>query len=146
MSIRQVTPDEAHKLLSDEGHRYLDVRTEGEFAAGHPATAVNVPVVIADRATGQMAMNPEFLRVVEAHIPKDTKIVVGCASGGRSQRAAELLTQAGYSHVANMQGGFGGARDQTGRTVVAGWAERGLPVCKDCGAENSYAGLRQRLT
>uniref|UniRef100_A0A453TAN7 Rhodanese domain-containing protein n=2 Tax=Aegilops tauschii subsp. strangulata TaxID=200361 RepID=A0A453TAN7_AEGTS len=25
------------------GHRYLDVRTEGEFAGGHPAGAVNVP-------------------------------------------------------------------------------------------------------
>jgi rhodanese-related sulfurtransferase len=145
MAIRQVTPDEAHKLLSDEGYRYLDVRTEGEFADGHPATAVNVPVVFPDRGTGQMALNPDFLTVVEAHLPKDTKLVVGCLSGGRSQRAAELLTQAGYAHVVNMQGGFGGARDQTGRSVVAGWAERGLPVCKDCGAENSYAGLRRKL-
>lgn len=144
MAIRQVTPDEAHKLLSDEGYRYLDVRTEGEFADGHPATAVNVPVVFPDRATGQMAMNPDFLTTVEAHLPRDTKIVVGCLSGGRSQRAAELLTQTGYTHVVNMQGGFGGARDKTGRTVVAGWAERGLPVCKDCGAENSYAGLRRK--
>ena len=145
MTIRQVAPDEAHRLLSDEGYRYLDVRTEPEFADGHPATAVNVPVVFPDRATGQMAMNPDFLTVVEAHLPKDTKIVVGCLSGGRSQRAAEVLTQAGYSHVVNMQGGFGGARDQTGRTVVAGWAERGLPICKDCGAENSYAGLRRKV-
>jgi rhodanese-related sulfurtransferase len=146
MAIRQVTPDEAQKLLLHEGYRYLDVRTEDEFAGGHPATAVNVPVVSPDRATGQMATNPDFLTVVEAHLPKDTKIVVGCLSGGRSQRAAELLAQAGYSQVVNMQGGFGGARDQTGRTVVAGWAERGLPVCKGCGAENSYAGLRQRLS
>src|SRR5512143_629781 len=145
MTIRQVAPDEAHRLLSDEGYRYLDVRTEPEFADGHPATAVNVPVVFPDRATGQMAMNPDFLTVVEAHLPKDTKIVVGCLSGGRSQRAAEVLTQAGYSHVVNMQGGFGGARDQTGRMVVAGWAERGLPICKDCGAENSYAGLRRKV-
>jgi rhodanese-related sulfurtransferase len=144
MAIRQVTPDEAHTLL-EEGYRYLDVRTEREFADGHPATAVNVPVVLPDHATGQMAMNPDFLTVVEAHLQKDARIVVGCLSGGRSQRAAELLTQAGYSHVVNMQGGFGGARDQTGRTVVAGWAERELPVCKDCGVESSYAGLRRKV-
>lgn len=144
MGIRQVTPDEAHELLA-EGYRYLDVRTEGEFADGHPATAVNVPVVFPDPATRQMVMNPDFLAVVEAHFPKDANIVVGCLSGGRSQRAAELLAQAGYAHVANMQGGFGGARDQSGRTVVAGWRERGLPVCKDCGAENSYPGLRQHV-
>src|SRR5512143_438199 len=123
MTIQQITPDEVHKLLA-EGHRYIDVRTEGEFANGHPATAVNVPIVLPDPTTRQMVMNPDFVRVVEAHFPKDAAIVVGCQSGGRSQRAAEVLAQAGYSHVANMQGGFGGARDETGRTVVEGWQER----------------------
>ena len=142
MAIRQTTPHEAHKLL-DEGYRYVDVRTEAEFANGHPATAVNVPVVFPDPATRQMIMNPDFVRVVEAHFPKDAPLIIGCQAGGRSQRAAEVLTQSGYTHVVNMQGGFGGARDQSGRTVVAGWSERGLPVCKDCGVENSYAGLRQ---
>jgi rhodanese-related sulfurtransferase len=141
MAIQQVTPDEAHKLLS-EGYRYIDVRTEGEFANGHPVTAVNVPVVFPDPATRQMIINPDFVGVVEAHFPKDASIVVGCQAGGRSQRAAELLAEAGYTRVVNMQGGFGGARDETGRTVVAGWNERGLPVCKDCGAANSYAALR----
>ena len=143
MAIRQVAPDEAHKLLG-EGYRYLDVRTEAEFAGGHPASAVNVPVVFPGPATRQMAMNPDFLTVVEVHFPKDANIVVGCMSGGRSQRAAELLAEAGYAHVVNMQGGFGGARDRSGRTVVAGWKERGLPVCKGCGLENSYAGLRRK--
>lgn len=142
MAIRQVTPDEAHKLLG-EGYRYIDVRTEAEFASGHPAAAMNVPVVFPDPATRQMVVNPDFVTVVAAHFPKDARIVVGCQAGGRSQRAAELLTQASYSDVVNMQGGFGGARDQTGRTVVAGWHESGLPVCKDCGPENAYAGLRR---
>jgi len=142
MPIRQIAPDEAYKLL-DEGYRYVDVRTEAEFANGHPATAVNVPVVFPDPATRQMVMNPDFVGVVEAHFPKDARLIVGCQAGGRSQRAAEVLTQVGYSQVLNMQGGFGGARDQSGRSVVAGWDERGLPVCKDCGHENSYAGLRQ---
>jgi rhodanese-related sulfurtransferase len=141
MAIRQVTPEEAARLLN-EGYRYLDVRTEGEFADGHPTSAVNIPVVFPDPATRQMVLNPDFLTVVEAHFPKAASVVVGCLSGGRSQRAAEMLVQAGYSNVVNMQGGFGGARDQSGRTVVAGWHERGLPVCKDCGPENSYAGLR----
>ncbi len=143
MTIRQITPDEAHKLLA-EGHRYIDVRTEEEFASGHPATAVNIPIVVPAPTTRQMVMNPDFVEVVEAHFSRDAAIVLGCQAGGRSQRAAEVLAQAGYSHLANMQGGFGGARDQTGRIVVQGWQERGLPVCKDCGAENTYAVLRQR--
>jgi len=128
-----------------EGYRYVDVRTEPEFVNGHPAGAVNVPVVFPDPATRQMTMNPDFLPVVQAHFPADAKIVVGCQAGGRSQRAAEMMVQAGYTDVVNMQGGFGGMRDQTGRTVVPGWSECGLPVCKDCGPENSYAGLRSNV-
>ena len=143
MAIKQVTPPDAQQLIQ-QGHRYLDVRTEAEFAAGHPATAVNVPVFVRDAASGQMAPNPDFLGVVERHFPKDTQIVVGCMSGMRSQRAAEMLANAGYTNLCNMQGGFGGARDQSGRTVTPGWGESGLPVCKDCGADNSYAGLLAR--
>ncbi len=143
MAIRQVTPAEAHRLIA-AGCRYIDVRTEPEFAAGHPVTAVNIPVACPDPATQQMTMNPDFLRVVEAHFPKDARIVVGCQSGVRSQRAAELLVQAGYSDVVNMEGGFGGARDQTGRIVAPGWSECGLPICNGCGAEHSYAELRDK--
>ena len=141
MAIPQITPAEANTLLA-QGYRYIDVRTDGEFATGHPTPAVNIPVAIPDPATRQMALNADFLRVVEAHFPKDAKIIVGCQSGGRSQRAAEMMAQAGYTNVSNMQGGFGGARDEMGRTVIAGWSESGLPVSRDCGPANSYEGLR----
>lgn len=141
MAIKQIAPAEAHELIG-KGYRYLDVRTEAEFAAGHPATAVNVPVFVRDAASGQMAPNPEFLAVVEQHFPKDAAVVIGCMSGMRSQRAAEMMASAGFVDLCNMQGGFGGARDQSGRLITPGWAEAGLPVCKDCGAQNTYAGLR----
>jgi len=143
MAIVQATPMEAQTLLA-QGYRYIDVRTAGEFANGHPAGAVNIPVVYPDPATHQMVVNPEFVAVVGAHFPRDARLVVGCQAGGRSQRAAEMLAQAGYATVVNMQGGFGGLRDQSGHTVVLGWSECGLPVCRDCGPENSYAGLRAK--
>jgi len=141
MAIKQITPPEAHALLG-RGYRYLDVRTEAEFADGHPDGAVNVPVVFPDPATGQMQANPDFVAVVTAHFPADSKLVVGCLSGRRSQMAAEMLAQAGYSDLHNMQGGFGGARDQAGRTVTPGWRDSGLPLCRGCGPESTYAGLR----
>lgn len=143
MAITQTTPATAKQLM-DQGHRYIDVRTEQEFSAGHPASAVNIPVAAPDPATGQMALNPQFLATVGAHFAKDAHIIVGCHSGGRSQRAAEMLADAGYTNVVNMQGGFGGACDQMGRVVTPGWADSGLPVCRDCGPENSYAGLRAK--
>lgn len=141
MAITQITPPEAHTLLG-QGYRYIDVRTEEEFANGHPASAVNIPVAVINPATGQMGLNADFGRVVEAHFPKDAKVIVGCQAGGRSQRAAEMMAQAGYTDVRNMQGGFGGARDETGRVVVPGWNEAGLPVSRECGPDDSYAALR----
>jgi len=144
MSVREVTPQQAHELL-DSGYRYVDVRTEAEFAAGHPAGAVNVPVVLPDPTTRQMVMNRDFTDVVTAHFPKDAPLVVGCQSGMRSQRAAEFLLQAGFMNVVNMAGGFGGARDQAGNFVTPGWSQCGLPMCTTCAPQNSYAGMHARL-
>lgn len=140
MAIQDTTPQEAQALI-DKGWRYIDVRTEEEFAAGHPVPAVNIPVAMPDPATGQMALNPDFLAVTEAHFPKDTGLVLGCQSGMRSQHAAEMLSRAGYLQVVNLQGGFGGGRDYAGKPVP-GWRDAGLPVCTACGPDHSYAGLR----
>src|SRR5574337_1983543 len=142
MNIQQVTPLEAQRLIQS-GHAYIDVRTESEFAGGHPLGAVNIPVVQPDPRTGQIAPNPDFLTTMQAHFRPDTALVVGCQAGGRSQRAADILAQAGFTNVTNMQGGFGGARDATGRVIVSGWKDSNLPVCKDCGAANTYAALRR---
>jgi rhodanese-related sulfurtransferase len=145
MVVVHTSPAEAYQLIA-EGYQYLDVRTEREFGSGHPTSAVNVPIVVPDPHTRQMVINPEFLSVVEAHFAKDAKLLVGCQSGGRSQRAAELLADAGYTHVINMQGGFGGAHDDSGRTIIPGWRERGLPTCSDCSPDHTYAGLRTKVS
>ncbi|MFN8627199.1 MAG: rhodanese-like domain-containing protein [Candidatus Binatia bacterium] len=142
MTIRQITPAEAYRLL-ESGYRYIDVRTETEFAAGHPVGAANIPFALLDPRTRQMAPNPDFVRVVEAHFARAAPLIVGCQSGGRSQHAAELLVRAGYTAVANMQGGFGGARDGAGREVLAGWAQSGLPVCAECPPRDAYETLRR---
>jgi rhodanese-related sulfurtransferase len=91
-----------------------------------------------------MVPNPDFLSTVEANLPKDARVIIGCMSGGRSQFAAEVLEDAGYQHVANLQGGFGGARDQMGRLLVPGWQDHGLPEETGDGGESSYANLLKR--
>jgi len=123
MPIPQTTPVEAYQRLTREpGAVYLDVRTEPEFEAGHPAGARNVPVVFFDPAGGPPKANADFVAVVSRTIPPTTPLLVGCQMGGRSQHACELLAQAGFTDVTNVQGGFGGSRD------VAGWRDAGLPV------------------
>ncbi len=41
--IKRVSPQEALELTRD-GWTYVDVRTEQEFADGHPAGSYNVPI------------------------------------------------------------------------------------------------------
>lgn len=140
MSIRQCTPTEAHLLLQ-QGYRYVDVRTESEFANGHPDTAVNIPVAVPDPSSGQMLLNSEFVVVVRKHFQSGQALVLGCQAGGRSQHAAVLLEKAGFTDLVNVVGGFGGGLDPSGRPVP-GWVQSGLPVCRTCTPGASYRELR----
>jgi len=143
MAIQQLEPLQAHEVLQKHSDAlYLDVRTEAEFERGHPAGAINIPVVFI-KAPGEMEPNPDFLTVAEKCIPKHRKLVVGCQAGGRSQRACELLAQAGYTDLTNVRGGFGGTRDASGEIVVTGWRDAGLPVSTETGAA-SYAAQRKK--
>jgi rhodanese-related sulfurtransferase len=143
MSIKQTEPAQAYETLkSNPDALYLDVRTEEEFAQGHPAGAINIPVVFFG-SPGQPQPNPDFLTVAEKVLPKNQKLLVGCLAGGRSQRACELLESAGYTDLTNVRGGFGGQRDGSGRVLVAGWRDAGLPVAQDLGAV-AYPALRAR--
>jgi rhodanese-related sulfurtransferase len=145
MAIKEVTPQQAHDLLmANADSVYIDVRTEREFVAGHPQGAVNIPVAFPEPGRG-MAMNADFVKVVESHFPKDKKIVVGCQAGPRSKAAAGLLQQAGYQDVSNMVGGFGGMRDPMGTVIAPGWASLGLPISQDNGEGTSYQSLSAKV-
>ncbi len=141
--IRQVTPLDAKRILDTTPNAvYLDVRTEAEFAAGHPEGAINVPAFF--KGFLGMKLNEEFLAVVEQCLPRERPILCGCAAGGRSLKAAEMLVAAGYRDVANVQGGFGGARDAAGNVVAQGWRDAGLPVSTEMSDAVSYEGLRRK--
>jgi rhodanese-related sulfurtransferase len=141
MAIKEITPQQAHDLLAASPDAvYIDVRTEREFANGHPQGAVNIPVAFPDPARGMVA-NENFVPIVEANFPQDKKIIVGCQAGPRSKSAAGLLQQAGFQDVSNMIGGFGGMRDPMGTVIAPGWASSGLPVSQDNGEGVSYQSL-----
>jgi rhodanese-related sulfurtransferase len=145
MAIKEVTPQQAHDVLQKDADAvYIDVRSEGEFAKGHPQGAVNIPVAFPDPARGMM-MNGDFLRVVEANFPREKKIIVGCQAGPRSTAAANLLQQAGFQDVSNLLGGFGGMRDPTGNVSAPGWASAGLPVSNDNGEGVNYKSLSAKI-
>jgi rhodanese-related sulfurtransferase len=66
-----------------EGALLLDVRTAEEFASGHVAGALNIPV---HELGGRMG-----------EVPRDRAVVVYCRSGGRSAAAAAMLRGAGLA-------------------------------------------------
>lgn len=121
----RVHPHEALELMN-QGHTYLDVRSESEFAQGHPAGAFNIPLV--HGGPGWMQPNHDFLRVVRATFSKDTPLIVGCKTGSRSGRAAELLLAEGYHRVADQFAGWEGRRDSYGELTESGWQREGLPI------------------
>jgi rhodanese-related sulfurtransferase len=139
--IKAVTPEEAAELLK-QGHVYVDVRSEPEFEAGHPAGALNVPLLHAGPVG--LEPNPEFLSVMEGAFGKGEPLVIGCKAGGRSKRAAEILAKAGFSSLSDQVAGFDAGKDAFGR-AIPGWGRTALPVDTGKPAGRSYADVKRRL-
>ena len=145
MNVPEVSPEGAKRRMERrDAYVYLDVRTEPEFIGGHPPGALNIPVAFLSPETGQMEPNEGFLRVVQACIPSETRIIVGCKCGPRSEIATQMLLAAGYRHAANMTGGFSGVLDVNGQVIEEGWSTLGYPVERGLGGEHSFDSLRAK--
>ncbi len=79
----------------------LDVREPNEWNMAHIPGAVLVPL-------------GDVEEKVQAAVPRDSKVIVYCASGNRSAVAADTMQQLGYSDVASMAGGIRGWADAGG--------------------------------
>ncbi|MBI4510141.1 MAG: rhodanese-like domain-containing protein [Deltaproteobacteria bacterium] len=142
MPVTRVSPKEAFSLVTERGYKYVDVRSVPEFDAGHPAGAFNIPLMHLLPGRG-MTPNPDFAEVMGRHFQQGEGIVIGCKTGGRSLRAAELLLGMGFTQVVDMRGGFEGERDAMGRLVEAGWRECSLPVEAETPGK-SYEELKKK--
>lgn len=85
-------PATARSLIA-AGAVVIDVRTADEFADGHLAMAVNLPV---DQLAGRVA---EVDRLVGGD--RTRPVVVYCSAGARAAQAKLALEAAGYTHVVN---------------------------------------------
>lgn len=135
-----MSPEEAAALL-EQGWVYVDVRSEPEFEAGHVPGALNVPLM--NMGPGGMTPNPEFMTVMQQSFGKDEKLLLGCRSGGRSRRAADMLAGVGYSQLADLLPGWEGSRDAFGR-ATPGWSKKDLPVEAGAPEGQRYADVKSR--
>jgi rhodanese-related sulfurtransferase len=82
----------------------VDVRTEGEYAAGHLAHAKLIPLHQLEGRLGE--------------IDGKKPVLLYCHSGHRSGQALRLLTSKGFADVKHIEGG------------LAAWQAAGLPVTR----------------
>jgi rhodanese-related sulfurtransferase len=140
--VQRISPAEALAKMKDEAFTYVDVRTEEEFAAGHPEGAVNVPSMLS--GPSGMTPNPDFLSVMERAFAKDAPIVLGCKAGNRSLRAAKALLDAGFTRVLEQRAGWDGAKGTFGELLEPGWSHTTLPTETGAPAERSYEAMRAK--
>ena len=74
--------------LKKQGAIYVDVRSQGEFAAANAPGTINIPL--------------QELKNRLNEIPKKTPVVLCCASGTRSGMAKMLLKKNGFQKVYNI--------------------------------------------
>ncbi len=116
----QVSPENAHALVTSGGYAYVDVREADEFEEGHPAGAVNVPF--------SASAVSDFVSAIRSRFHADSKIVVGCNSGKRSAVAVRALAQSGFTRIVESRAGWDGTRGIFGELREAGWKRVGLPT------------------
>lgn len=138
----RIPPKDAQALM-DQGWVYVDVRTEEEFGFGHPAGALNIPFMV--QQGGARAPNPDFLPAMEALFEKDSKLILGCATGMRSLRAAGELANAGFTQLKDNLAGWSGARGPDGDITTAGWGDSNLPSENGQPADRSWQALLKRM-
>lgn len=91
--IIDITPEQALTLQA-EGAVLIDVRESDEHRLGLPKDALAVP-------RSELELN------TTRHIASlDTRVLLICGSGRRSQLAAETLLQSGYQQLFNVVGGY----------------------------------------
>lgn len=125
-----VTPTEAFALLqANPAAVLIDVRTNAERDwVGRVAIHESQHGAVQWSQYPGGAPNPDFLAQLAQVAEKDTPLLFLCRSGVRSQHAAKLATENGYSHCFNILEGFEGDKDGNGhRKTVGGWCKAGLP-------------------
>jgi rhodanese-related sulfurtransferase len=112
-TIPEITVAQAREEL-DQGQAslLLDVREPAEWEKGHIPGALLAPRGLLEWYADPITpyAKPELTT------KRDARIIIACASGGRSMLAAQTLKSMGYTNIVNMVGGFNE------------WCKQGFPI------------------
>jgi len=103
--VKDISVEEVYQIISsNQDYIILDVRTPDEFKEGHIEGAILIPV---SELEGRLD-----------ELPKDKPIITYCKSGGRSENAAEVLVENGFTQIYDMGG-------------ILDWIDKGYPVIEE---------------
>ncbi len=109
--IENLTPEQVKEELSKGNVTIIDIRESEELKQnGKIAGSVHAP-----RGMLEFYADPS-LPYHKPEFDKDKRIILHCASGGRSSLATSTLKQMRYNNVAHMDGG------------IKAWKDSGMPV------------------
>jgi len=92
--IREISAAEVQSMQARGAPAvYLDIREQNEWNLGHLPQATFLPRGLIEGH-------------IEQRVPRDTTVVVYCASGNRSALAADTMQHMGYSDVRSLAGGI----------------------------------------
>jgi len=112
-NIPEITVAQTREEL-DQGRAslLLDVREPAEWEKGHIPGALLAP-----RGMLEWYADPTTpYAKPELTTKRDARIIIACASGGRSMLAVQTLKKMGYTDVVSMAGGFNE------------WSKQGFPI------------------
>ena len=112
-NIDNLSPDQVADELKSGSATLIDIREEAELANGRIAAAHHAP-----RGMLEFYADPSSPYHREEFDP-ERRIILTCASGGRSALATETLKEMGYGNIAHLDGG------------INEWIAQGLPVERD---------------
>jgi rhodanese-related sulfurtransferase len=109
--IENLSPDQVQAEMASGNVTLVDIRDAPELSNGTIAGAVH-----ASRGMLEFYADPGC-PYHKAELNPDHRVILHCASGGRSALAVLALRELGYTNVAHLDGGF------------KAWREAGKPIC-----------------
>ncbi|MFM1768910.1 MAG: hypothetical protein RJA22_1439 [Verrucomicrobiota bacterium] len=101
--VREVTVEQARaRLAANPAAVLVDVREDGEWAAGHAVEARHLGKGILERDLEKLIQDP------------DTEVILYCGGGYRSALSGDAAQRMGYRNVFSLAGGYKAM-------VAAGW-------------------------
>lgn len=91
VGVLMIDTDTVYSEVNNDNVYIIDVREVNEYNSGHIQNAHNIPLA-------------EIENINKKIISLDSKIIVYCQSGNRSNKAAEMLLTMGYTNVYDMGG------------------------------------------